>query len=152
MQDCIGLEWNNGLVAKKPVYAGKVVSEVRVNSNELTVTLWESGERFRTLGVVDDELTRKLSEQGVVLSWGEEPRPLVTLLTWALPLVLVLVFSGYGASAAQRAVQGVLALTRLTKAFGDVLSYLYICSAMLRSVVGWRAKANGPSTNGSTHG
>lgn len=30
VQDCIGLDWDNGLVAKKPVYAGKIVSDVRV--------------------------------------------------------------------------------------------------------------------------
>ena len=69
------------------VGAGRV-GEVRVNSNELAVTLWE-GERFKTLGVVDDD--RSHSEQGG-LNWGEELRPMVTLLTWALPLILVLVF------------------------------------------------------------
>jgi V/A-type H+-transporting ATPase subunit I len=48
-------------------------------------------------------------------------------------LMLVLVFSGYGASAVQRTVQGLLALTRLTKAFGDVLSYLRLFALGLAS-------------------
>ena len=48
-------------------------------------------------------------------------------------VVLVLVYSGYGAGAVQRAVQGVLALTRLTKAFGDVLSYLRLFALGLAS-------------------
>lgn len=39
VQDCIGLEWDNGLVAKKPVYAGKVVSDVRVKSDPAFVSL-----------------------------------------------------------------------------------------------------------------
>ena len=39
VQDCIELDWDNGLVAKKPVYAGKVVSEVRVNSTPAMVSL-----------------------------------------------------------------------------------------------------------------
>ncbi|MCH8203650.1 MAG: electron transfer flavoprotein subunit alpha/FixB family protein [Candidatus Hydrogenedentes bacterium] len=39
VQDCIELEWDNGLVAKKPVYAGKVVSDVRVNSTPAMVSL-----------------------------------------------------------------------------------------------------------------
>ncbi|MFP6614860.1 MAG: electron transfer flavoprotein subunit alpha/FixB family protein, partial [Candidatus Hydrogenedentota bacterium] len=32
VQDCVAVEWNDGLVAQKPVYAGKVVSDVRINS------------------------------------------------------------------------------------------------------------------------
>ncbi len=32
VQDCIELDWEDGLVAKKPVYAGKVVSSVRIVS------------------------------------------------------------------------------------------------------------------------
>ena len=39
VQDCIELDWDNGLVAKKPVYAGKVISEVRVNSTPAMVSL-----------------------------------------------------------------------------------------------------------------
>jgi electron transfer flavoprotein alpha subunit len=30
-QDCVALNWDGGLVAKKPVYAGKVLSEVRLS-------------------------------------------------------------------------------------------------------------------------
>jgi electron transfer flavoprotein alpha subunit len=32
VQDCLDASWNNGLVAKKPVFAGKIVSEARVNT------------------------------------------------------------------------------------------------------------------------
>ena len=33
VQDCIGLEWDNGLIAKKPIYAGKILSDVAINSS-----------------------------------------------------------------------------------------------------------------------
>lgn len=39
VQDAIGLEWSDGLVAKKPVYAGKVVSDVRVGGDPAFVSL-----------------------------------------------------------------------------------------------------------------
>ena len=32
IQDCIELDWDGGLIAKKPVYAGKVLSAVRIDS------------------------------------------------------------------------------------------------------------------------
>jgi electron transfer flavoprotein alpha subunit len=31
-QDCLDATWNNGLVAKKPVFAGKIVSDARINT------------------------------------------------------------------------------------------------------------------------
>ena len=39
VQEAIGLDWDNGLVAKKPVYAGKVVSDVRVTSEPAMVSV-----------------------------------------------------------------------------------------------------------------
>ena len=39
VQDCIGIDWNDGLIVKKPVYAGKVVSDVRVKSDPAFVSL-----------------------------------------------------------------------------------------------------------------
>ncbi len=39
VQDCIDVKWDNGVVANKPVYAGKVISEVRVNSEPAFVSI-----------------------------------------------------------------------------------------------------------------
>jgi len=39
VQDCVGADWNDGLVAQKPVYAGKVVSNVRITSTPAMVSL-----------------------------------------------------------------------------------------------------------------
>ncbi len=39
VQDCIELDWDNGLVAQKPVYAGKVISHVRVKCSPAMVSL-----------------------------------------------------------------------------------------------------------------
>jgi electron transfer flavoprotein alpha subunit len=39
VQDCVAVEWNDGLVAQKPVYAGKVVSNVRINSVPAMVSI-----------------------------------------------------------------------------------------------------------------
>ncbi len=93
---------------------GGRVGEVRANSNELTVTLWDSGTRYTTLGVVDEELTRKLSEQGVLLTWGEESRPMAMLLSWGLPLVLLLGVFIYFLKKAQGGTGNILALRRTT--------------------------------------
>ena len=54
-------------------------------------------------------------------------------VTGVLGLVLVVLFSGYGARPLQRTVKGVMALTSLTKAFGDVLSYLRLFALGLAS-------------------
>lgn len=39
VQDCLGARWENGLRAQKPVYAGKVLSDVLVNSTPAMVSL-----------------------------------------------------------------------------------------------------------------
>jgi len=39
VQDCIGASWDNGLVANKPVYAGKVVSDVRITSEPAMISM-----------------------------------------------------------------------------------------------------------------
>jgi len=39
VQDAVDADWNNGLVAKKPVYAGKIVSEVRVQTEPAMVSM-----------------------------------------------------------------------------------------------------------------
>ena len=51
----------------------------------------------------------------------------------ALGLLLVVGFSGYGEKPLMRAVKGVSALTGLTRAFGDVLSYLRLFALGLAS-------------------
>ena len=50
-----------------------------------------------------------------------------------LGALLVLVFTGYGAQPGARAAMGLLALTNLTKLFGDVLSYLRLFALGLAS-------------------
>jgi cell division protease FtsH len=67
------------------------VSQVRVNDNMLTVTLNDTELRYTTLGVVDDELAQTLSEQGILIQWGEEPTPLwQSVATIGLPILIVL--------------------------------------------------------------
>ncbi len=39
VQDAVDADWNNGLVAKKPVYAGKIVSDVRVKTEPAMVSM-----------------------------------------------------------------------------------------------------------------
>ena len=39
VQDCTEADWDNGLVAKKPVYAGKILSAVRVNSTPAMISM-----------------------------------------------------------------------------------------------------------------
>jgi len=39
VQDCVDVDWDNGLVAKKPIYAGKVVSQVRVQEEPAMASL-----------------------------------------------------------------------------------------------------------------
>lgn len=39
VQDCTEADWDNGLVAKKPVYAGKILSGIRVNSTPAMVSM-----------------------------------------------------------------------------------------------------------------
>ena len=38
-QDCLDIWWSNGLMARKPVYAGKVLSEVRISSSPAMASL-----------------------------------------------------------------------------------------------------------------
>ncbi len=66
------------------------VSAVRVDGNEIQVELY-GGASFSVLGVIDDALTRRLSEQGVPIAWGPEPKPLRTALLVVAPIALFLV-------------------------------------------------------------
>lgn len=71
------------------------VAEVRiVDGNAISVSLW-SGVRLRTLGLVDDALTQRLSEQGAVVAWGEAPKPLRRALMLIVPLALFLLLLIY---------------------------------------------------------
>lgn len=38
-QDCVGLSWNDGLTATKPIYGGKVLAEMRVSDHPAMLTL-----------------------------------------------------------------------------------------------------------------
>lgn len=46
------------------------VREIRIQDNRIDVDLWD-GTLYTTLGVVDEELTRQLSESGVEIHLGE---------------------------------------------------------------------------------
>jgi cell division protease FtsH len=65
------------------------VSQVRVDGNEISVELY-GGVEYETLGVIDEALTRTLSEQGVVLAWGKKSDPLKSAIKILVPLVIVL--------------------------------------------------------------
>lgn len=81
------------------------VSSVRINNNEIVVELY-NGSSYMTLGLVDDELTRVLSERGIVMHFGEEENPFGSILKVLLPIVLLLAafiyfsrkFSGQGSN------------------------------------------------------
>jgi cell division protease FtsH len=70
------------------------VSGVRIDSNEIIVTLWDQPS-YVTLGVVDDALTEKLSRSGIVVEWGEESNRLRSVLLVGVPLVVLLVLFFY---------------------------------------------------------
>ena len=65
------------------------VEAVRINNGLLTVKLWRSDERYETLGVVDEELTAKLWDQGVEVSWGEESKTSNLLMIYVVVIVVV---------------------------------------------------------------
>jgi len=71
------------------------VEAVRINNGLLTIKLRTSDARYETLGVVDEELTAKLWDQGVEVSWGEESKTSDTLLAYVfigLGIFLVVLF------------------------------------------------------------
>jgi len=70
------------------VEAGQV-GAIRIESNEVFVENW-GGYEYVTLGVVDDALQTRLSEQGVVIRWGPEEKPYRTLLLVGVPLIALL--------------------------------------------------------------
>jgi cell division protease FtsH len=66
------------------------IASVRVDGNVIYFELW-GGAPFQTLGVMDDDMTRRLSEQGVPVAWGPpEKGPMRTILIVGLPLVIFL--------------------------------------------------------------
>jgi cell division protease FtsH len=90
---------------------GGLVAEVRAQDNQIDVDLFD-GTRYTTLGVVDDELTRRLSEAGVRVQWGEEKRPLRTLLVTAVPVLVFLALFVYFLRKQQGNAGNVLSLRR----------------------------------------
>lgn len=71
------------------------VASIRLHDNQIYVQLNDGSPDYLTLGVVDDELTQRLSEQGAHVGWGKPSRPLVKILAIGLPLLLVLGFLWY---------------------------------------------------------
>jgi cell division protease FtsH len=88
------------------------VADVCVNSNEISFIDVGSGERLRTLGVMNDELQQKLSEQGVIIAWGEGTSPLRSLLIFVLPLLLLVAFLFYFLKKARGGVGNVMSLMK----------------------------------------
>ena len=80
------------------------VASIRIDSNQIRVERWHDYD-YVTLGVVDDELTQRLSNIGAMIHWGEEPKPFRQLLVIGLPLLLFIglflffLKKGMGASA-----------------------------------------------------
>jgi cell division protease FtsH len=67
------------------------ISSVRVDGNLIGFELW-GGDAFESLGVMDEELIEKLSEQGVGVAWGPpEPSRWRQLLVMWFPLLIILV-------------------------------------------------------------
>jgi cell division protease FtsH len=65
-----------------------IVSQVRIHDNQITVTRFDDV-KYTTLGVVDDELIRSLSESGIFVHWGEEKNHARTLLLTVVPVLLI---------------------------------------------------------------
>jgi len=65
------------------------IESLRLVDNEIRVEL-RNGYAYRTLGLVDDDLTRRLSDQGVIVAWGEESSALETMLYIAVPVLLLI--------------------------------------------------------------
>ena len=84
--------------------AGRI-AEVWVDSNKIVVSLHDSDQRYTTLGLVDDELIEKLSSGGILVNWGEEKNPFKTLLTFGLPILILLAFLIFLAKRAQQGMQ-----------------------------------------------
>jgi cell division protease FtsH len=88
------------------------VAAVSVDGNEISADL-RDGTRVRTLGVLDDGLTRTLSEDGVAVSFGGAKHgPLRTALTVLVPLVLVLALVVVLVRRAQGGQQSVLTMRK----------------------------------------
>ena len=86
------------------------VASIRINDNQIFVQLNDGAPDYLTLGVVDDELTQYLSDQGARVGWGKPSQPWVTTLMIALPLLLVLVFLWYFARKAGSTDKGMFTL------------------------------------------
>ncbi|MGA1867279.1 MAG: AAA family ATPase [bacterium] len=85
-----------------------LVSEIRINNNEITVTalLNDTYHEYRTIGLIDNEVMKMLSERGIYIQWGEESKGVsnifcyvVLFLIIALLIFYVLYKSGAGAGA-----------------------------------------------------
>jgi len=97
---------------RQDVEQGRVAA-VRVNSNQITVTpLHDSDEPYVTLGTINDELTKVLSEQGVVVSQGEESNLLGTVLLVGAVFLLVLWLIGRFLRRAGGGTEGFLSLRK----------------------------------------
>ena len=71
------------------------VETVRVNDYEIIVTLADTGDRYLTTGIVEQDLLQALAEKGVLMESGEEPNLLRSVLIYGLPLVLLAAFLVY---------------------------------------------------------
>jgi electron transfer flavoprotein alpha subunit len=58
-QDCIGLDWDNGVVAKKPVYAGKAIADMRLSDSIQFVSLRPNVFKVQAEGEDKPEIEKK---------------------------------------------------------------------------------------------
>ncbi len=88
------------------------VASIRVNNNEIYVTLRDGEPSYTTLGVVDDETTQLVSDHGGIVTWGEPPRRMRAILIILLPIALIVVFLWYFAKKASTAQTGIFSLSK----------------------------------------
>jgi len=93
------------------VQAGMVYS-VRVIDNEIHVETFDSSEPYLTLGVLDNQLIQELSDQGVIIRWGEEKTLTRQALLIGLPVLLFVALLIYFLRKAQGGASNILSLTR----------------------------------------
>ncbi|MCK4786630.1 MAG: electron transfer flavoprotein subunit alpha/FixB family protein, partial [Desulfobacteraceae bacterium] len=63
LQDCIGADWENGLVARKAIYAGKIISDIRFKKTPAMVTLRPNVFPIIQTGADVPEVIRRKSPQ-----------------------------------------------------------------------------------------
>lgn len=77
------------------------VSEVWIDGNKLTVETYAPQSKYTVTGQLNDELSEKLSDQGVRVEFGEPHSPFASMLTVWLPIALIVILFFYFARRSQ---------------------------------------------------